>query len=97
MAEAMGAGAVAPACPADNSRIGMPARMQASIVRQLSVANFIGGTTKQFDIGDEGRARQAASPPATMWIISISLRNADGSEKDVPTCFVVPTGRRRAC
>jgi hypothetical protein len=67
----MGAGAVAPACPADRSRIGMPARMQASIVMQLSVANFIGGTTKQFEFDTKGISRHAASPPATMWISSI--------------------------
>jgi hypothetical protein len=91
MAEAMGAGAVAPACPADRSRIGMPARMQASIVRQLSVANFIGGTTKQLDSDTKGISRHAASPPATMWISSIpGGTTAAGSEKDVPTCFVVP-------
>jgi hypothetical protein len=90
MADAMGAGAVAPACPADRSRIGMPARMQASIVMQLSVANFIGGTTKQLDSDTKGISRHAASPPATMWIISMPGSTDTGSEKDVPTCFVVP-------
>jgi hypothetical protein len=50
--------------PADKSKIGMPPRMQVSIDSQLSVANFIGGTTKQFDIETKGRARYLASPPA---------------------------------
>jgi hypothetical protein len=75
----------------------MPARMQASIVRQLSVANFIGGTTKQLDSDTKGISRHAASPPATMWISLHAGSTAAGSEKDVPTCFVVPAGRRRAC
>ena len=51
-------GAVAPAMPADSSSTGMPPRMQASITSQASVANFIGGTTKQFELLRKGRARQ---------------------------------------
>ena len=68
----------------------MPARMQASIVSQLSSANFIGGTTKQFDSETKGISRHASSPPATMWISSIPGATAAGSEKEVPTCLVVP-------
>ena len=81
---------MAPACPADSSSIGMPARTQASIVMQLSSANFIGGTTKQFELDTNGRARQAASPPATMCSISNPGSTLIGSENEVPTCLVVP-------
>jgi len=35
------------------------------MVMQDSSANFIGGTTKQLELLTNGRARQAASPPAT--------------------------------
>ena len=68
----------------------MPARMQCSIAMQLSSANFIGGTTKQFEFDTKGRARHACSPPATRWIRSMQPATCDGSENDVPTCFVVP-------
>ncbi len=44
----------------------MPPRMQASITLQLSVANFIGGTTKQLELETNGRARHLSSPPAIM-------------------------------
>jgi hypothetical protein len=66
MVSAIGAGAVAPACPADSSSIGMPRRMQSSIVMQLSSANFIGGTTKQLEFETKGRSSHFSSPPATM-------------------------------
>ena len=68
----------------------MPARMQVSIAVQLSSANFIGGTTKQFEFDTNGRARQAASPPANRCSISMPGATCDGSLNDVPTCFVVP-------
>ena len=58
------AGAVAPACPADSSRIGMPPSTQASSTPQASSANFIGGTTKQLEFDTNGRARKLSSPPA---------------------------------
>ena len=57
-------GAVAPAMPADNRSTGIPPRIQASITSQLSVANFMGGTTKQFEFDTNGRSRYLASPPA---------------------------------
>ena len=57
-------GAVAPAWPADSSRIGMPPSTQASSTPQASSANFIGGTTKQFEFETKGRARKFSSPPA---------------------------------
>jgi hypothetical protein len=81
---------VAPAWPAESSSIGMPPRMQASMVRQLSVANFIGGTTKQLEFETKGRARQAASEPAIRWRSSKQPWTWAGSEKLVPTCLVVP-------
>jgi hypothetical protein len=87
---ASGAGAVAPAWPADSSSTGIPARTQCSIVMQLSSANFMGGTTKQFEFDTKGRSRHAASPPATVWISSMQPATWSGSEKEVPTCFVVP-------
>ncbi len=90
MVVASGAGAVAPACPAERSRTGIPARTQCSIVMQLSSANFIGGTTKQFEFDTKGRARHASSPPATKWMRSMHPAKWAGSENDVPTCFVVP-------
>ena len=90
MASAIGAGAVAPACPADRSSTGIPPRMQASIVTQLSSANFIGGTTKQLELEMKGRSRHFASPPASRWIISKHGATCEGSENEVPTCFVVP-------
>ena len=64
--------------------------MQASIVMQLSSANFIGGTTKQLELEMNGRSRHLSSPPAIRWIISKQGATCEGSEKDVPTCFVVP-------
>ena len=70
IAPAIGAGAVAPACPAESSRTGIPPRTHASMTWQLSVANFIGGTTKQFELEMNGRLRKPASPPAISWIIS---------------------------
>ena len=86
----MGAGAVAPACPADSSSTGMPARMQCSIVMQLSSANFIGGTTKQLEFDTKGRSRHAFSPPATVWMSSMQGATWAASEKETPTCLVVP-------
>ena len=68
----------------------MPSRTQCSIVRQLSVANFIGGTTKQFEFDTNGRARQACSDPATMCSSSKHSATQEGSEKAVPTCLTVP-------
>ena len=90
MAVAIGAGAVAPACPADSSNTGIPARIQASIARQLSSANFIGGTTKQLELLTKGCARHAASDPATMCSSSMQPGTDSGSAKDVPICLVVP-------
>ncbi len=64
--------------------------MQASITWQLSVANFIGGTTKQLEFEMKGRARHSSSPPASMWIISKTAGMCAGSVKLVPICLVVP-------
>ncbi len=50
----------------------MPARITRSITRQLSVANFIGGTTKQLELETKGRARQVSSPPAIRCSISMA-------------------------
>jgi hypothetical protein len=86
----MAAGAVAPAWPAESSNIGMPRRMQSSMVRQLSSAKVSGGTTKQLEFETNGRARQASSPPAIMCSISKQGATWAGSEKLVPTCLVVP-------
>ena len=55
---------------ADNSNTGMPARIADSMASQLSVANFIGGTTKQFELEINGLARNLSSPPAIMYISS---------------------------
>ena len=90
MAPATGAGAVAPAMPAERSSTGMPPLMQASMTSQLSVANFIGGTTKQLEFDTKGRARQASSPPATMCRSSRMSGTKAGSKIEVPTCLVVP-------
>ena len=67
----MDGGAVAPAWPADSNNTGIPCRMQASITKQLSVANFIGGTTKQLEFEINGLARHLFSPPAIIWTIFI--------------------------
>ena len=75
MAAAMEAGAVAPACPADSSSIGIPPRTQASMVRQDSSAKVMGGTTKQLEFDTKGRSRHLSSPPAIMWSISSSVRH----------------------
>ena len=68
----------------------MPARMQASMVMQLSSANFIGGTTKQLEFDTKGRSRHLSSPPAIMWMRSKQPATCEGSEKLVPTCLDVP-------
>ena len=86
----MVAGAVAPACPAESSSTGIPPAMHASITTQLSVANFIGGTTKQFEFDTKGRARQASSPPARRCSSSRPPGTEEASVKLVPTCLVVP-------
>ena len=86
----MGAGAVAPAWPALNNKIGIPASIQASMTWQLSVANFIGGTTKQFELDTNGRSRQDCSPPAIKCNISMASGTKEGSVNEVPTCFFVP-------
>ena len=90
MPPAMVEGVVAPAMPADSRSTGIPPRMHISMVSQLSVANFIGGTTKQLELHTKGRSRHLSSPPAIIWRSSKDFATWDGSEKDVPTCFVVP-------
>ncbi len=42
------------------------------------MANFIGGTTKQFEFDTKGRARHAASPPAIMCSISTASGTKSG-------------------
>ena len=44
-----------PPVPAESSSTGMPPRTAVSRQRQASSANFIGGTTKQFDCETKGR------------------------------------------
>ncbi len=83
-------GAVAPAIPADKSKTGMPPRIQFSITSQDSVANFIGGTTKQLEFDTNGRSRYAASLPAISYSISKAPATKSGSVKLVPICLVVP-------
>ena len=68
----------------------MRARITASMVSQASGANFIGGTTKQTEAEANGRARQRSAPPAIRCSISIPSATTPGSEKDSPTCLVVP-------
>ena len=68
----------------------MPALMHSSITWQDSVANFIGGTTKQLELDINGRSRHLSSPPAIMCSISIAGATNSGSEKDMPMCLVVP-------
>ena len=90
MAPATVEGAVAPAMPAESSSTGMPPLMQASITSQDSVANFIGGTTKQFELLMNGRSRHLFSPPAIMCSISNAGATIEASENEMPTCLVVP-------
>ena len=90
IAPAIGAGAVAPAWPALRSKIGIPPSIHFSITWQLSVANFIGGTTKQFELETNGRSRHLFSPPAIICNISNASSTKPGSVKEVPTCFCVP-------
>ena len=61
---AIAAGAVAPACPADSSSMGMPPCTHASSTSVASGANRSGGTTKQFEFDTNGRSRNFSSPPA---------------------------------
>ena len=58
------------AWPAESSNTGMPYLMHSSMTSQDSVANFIGGTTKQFELLMNGRSRHLSSPPAIIWSIS---------------------------
>ena len=81
---------MAPAWPADRSRIGIPPRMSASITSHDSVANLSGGTTKQLVLETKGRARQAASEPATRCSISSPRRARSTEVNEVPMCLVVP-------
>ena len=64
--------------------------MSASITSHDSVANRRGGTTKQFEFETNGRARQAASEPATRYSRSSPRRARSTEVNEVPTCFVVP-------
>ena len=57
--------------------------------RQASVANFIGGTTKQLDWLTNGRSRHFASPPAIACSISSEAFTLRGLTQLVPTCLVV--------
>ena len=68
----------------------MPPAITVSITRQDSVANFNGGTTKQLEFETNGRARHAASDPATIWSMSSPICARSGEVKEVPTCLVVP-------
>ena len=90
IAPAMVEGAVAPAIPAESNNTGMPPRIHASITSHASVANFIGGTTKQLLFDMNGRSRNASSPPAMSYISSKIPGIKDGSVKLDPMCFEVP-------
>ena len=83
-------GAVAPAIPAESSKTGIPCRIHCSMTSQLSVANFIGGTTKQLELETKGRSRHLSSPPAIICNISMAGATKPGSEKETPICLVVP-------
>ena len=85
----MAAGAVAPACPAESSSTGMPPAAATSRQRQASIANFIGGTTKQLDWLTKGRSRHLSSPPAIWCNISSERVTCIGLTQLEPTCFVV--------
>ena len=86
----MGAGAVAPAWPADKRRIGIPDLIHSSITKQLSVANFRGGTTKQFEFDINGFSNQEFLPPDNMCTISIIGFTYEASVNETPTCLLVP-------
>ncbi len=93
MAPASEAGAVAPAWPADSSSTGMPPRTATSRQRQASVANFIGGTTKQLDWLTKGRCAPfllAAGDHMQHLQRGLALL---GCTQLVPTCLVVPITR----
>ena len=64
--------------------------MAASITWHDSVANFIGGTTKQLEFEKNGLARHWSSPPASAWTMSMQPGMFSGPTKDVPMCLVVP-------
>ena len=83
-------GAVAPACPAESSNTGIPPSTATRRHSRASSANFIGGTTKQFDWLTKGRARQASSPPATICNNLSVFSRCCASVQALPTCLVVP-------
>src|ERR1700732_1344361 len=56
---------------------------------RASVANFIGGTTKQFDWLTKGRSRHLSSPPAIACSISSERVTCTGLTQLEPTCLVV--------
>jgi hypothetical protein len=60
-----------------------------SMQRQASVANFMGGTTKQFDWLTNGRSRHCCSPPAIACSISSDAVTCSGCTQLLPTCLVV--------
>ena len=67
----------------------MPPVTASSRQRQASTANFMGGTTKQFDWLTNGRSRHCFSPPAIMCSISNEASRCFGSTQLEPTCLVV--------
>jgi hypothetical protein len=71
----------------------MPARMQASIVMQLSVANFIGGTTKQLDSDTNGAPATRPRRPRPCGSAPSRGRNAPGRRR---TCRHVSWCRAQA-
>ena len=88
-APASAAGAVAPAWPAESNSTGMPPRTATSRHLHASVANFMGGTTKQFDWLTNGRSRHCCSPPAIRCSISSEASTCSGCTQLLPTCLVV--------
>ena len=87
---ASAAGLVAPAWPADSSRIGMPRSTPASRQRLASSPKRKGGTTWQQDIETNGRAAKPPSAPAIMSNMSTLRCTACGVVKLVPRCLAVP-------
>ena len=67
----------------------MPPSTATSRHRQASVANFIGGTTKQLDWLTNGRSRHFASLPAILCSISKEAFRCSGWTQLEPTCLVV--------
>ena len=77
-------GAVAPAIPAESKSTGIPPRIHASITSQASVANFIGGTTKQFELEMKSLLQQEMIKQGIfMSVLGASFISYSHSESDI--------------